>query len=127
MTEELRGTGEALLAAIVQVLSEQSGLEAKKIASLLRAKGWSGLRRKEVNSALYRGLSSRQLRKDASVTPRWWLGRVAPSAAQPERHPPSVRDEFPSTSTPNLGRRSTGSAASGVVEESGGWRIVELD
>ena len=125
--KDLKATDDSLRAAIVHILGNQPGLEAKKIASLLRAKGWSGLRRREVNSALYRGLSARQFRKDVSPIPRWWVEGVAPSAAQPERNPPSVRDDVPSTLSPNHDRLSTGPAASGVVEESGGWRIVELD
>ena len=124
---DLKATDDSLRAAVAHILSEQPGLEAKKIASLLRAKGWSGLRRKEVNFALYRGLSARQFRRDASPTPRWWVEGVAPSAAQPERNTPSVRDDVPSTFSPNHDRLSTGPAASGVVEESDGWRIVELD
>jgi hypothetical protein len=125
--KDVNGAGESLRAAIVRILSEQPGLEARKIASLLRANGWSGLRRKEVNSALYSGLSSKRFRKDGSATPRWWLGRVAPLQTQSELRPLTVRGDDASTFSTNERRRSTGPAETETGEANGDWRIFELD
>ncbi len=125
--KDVNRAGESLRAAIVQILSEQPGLETRRIASLLRANGWSGLRRKEVNSALYSGLSSKWFRKDGSATPRWWLGRGAPPPTRSEFRPPTVRGDDALTFSTNQSRRSTGPGETETGEANGDWRIIELD
>lgn len=123
-TKVMSGSQDAMRAAIIDILSEHPGIEARKIASILRSRGWAGLRRKEVNSALYRGLSSRQFRKDGSTAPRWWLGKVA---TRPESNRPSNAEMGLSGSSWNHRMSSTGPVESGSGEQSGDWRIVELD
>lgn len=125
-TKGLKGAGEALIEAIVRVLSERPGLESKRIATILRAEGWSGLRRKEVNSALYRGLSSHQFKKDGSAVPKWWLGR--PSRPNPTIDRPSSSGVTTEPVRPQSRRRASFESVEFGPEAAGGdWRVVELE
>ena len=125
-TRGLKGAGDALIEAIVRVLSERPGLESRRIATILRAEGWSGLRRKEVNSALYRGLSSHQFKKDGSTVPKWWLGR--PSRPNPAIDRPSASGVTTEPVRPQS-RRSVSfeSVEFGPGPAGGDWRVVELE
>lgn len=125
-TKSLKGTGDVLFGAIVRVLSERPGLESKRIATILRAEGWSVLRRKEVNLALYRGLSSHQFKKNGSTVPKWWLGRPTRPNPTIDRPPPS--DVTTEPARPESRRRqSEDSGEFGPGPAGGDWRVVELE
>lgn len=125
--QDLNSGSDPLLMAIVRVLTSRPGLEARRIGSLLRSQGWSGLRRKEVNSALYRGLASGEFRKDGSATPKWWLsggsGGIEPSARRSSdggdhRTPRGVRPPRKPQAAED------GSDQAGELEH---WHVIELD
>lgn len=125
-TDGLEGTRDALTGAIVRVLSERPGLESKRIATILRAEGWSRLRQKEVNSALYRGLSSNQFKKDGSTVPKWWLCR--PTARHGTIEKPSSSGAATEPARAQSRRRLSDACDEfGPAPTGGDWRVVELE
>lgn len=62
-----------LTTVVAEVLSNRPGSSAREIAQVLHKSGFNGLRRKEVNSCLYKGVKRGYFHSRGDDPPRWFL------------------------------------------------------
>lgn len=118
-----------LRVSLMSILKDHPNIEAKKIRAFLRTQLWAGIRRKEVHSALYKGLADGTFAKDRSKVPQW---RVA--SREVTRHGQNVAERQIGKSRIVQLNRSDGRTAiksDKRKKSSGGtsadWKIVEVE
>jgi hypothetical protein len=87
-----------LTVIIAEILAMRPGSSAKEVAQNLHRSGFSGLRRTEVNSCLYRGLRHGYWVKRGEDPPRWFLQKSVDEIA--DTHPQDSTSEGPKGEAP---------------------------